>query len=528
MFALTKFAGEMPRVAPRLLPDTHAQVARNCRLVDGQIVPLRTPTFHRSLAAGSVMFYKRGDQWVEWSTIVDVAPAPVAANRLYVTGDGPPKIVINSTTTYNLAVPKPAAPLVATVGAGVIDPATQATFLYVYTYVTSYDEESEPSPLSNEVLRSPGISITLTGFAAPPYARGIDRMRIYRSQTSLSGSTTLYLIQEVALATAPYVDPIEGRPIQEPLPSASYNAPPAGLSGLIPLPNGMMAGFVDKRLYISEPWRPHAWPEKYVLTTDFEIVGLGAFGQSIAVLTKGNPYVVTGLSPDSMAMERLEVNFPCVAKRGIVDLGYTVVYPSPDGLVSISQAGASLVSRTMFAREQWQALRPSSFVASQFDGRYIVSHDTDAAGVRDTMVVDLTGEQPFITHATIQPSFMFFEIGVGVLYYVSGTQVLLWDPFGAPPMQATWRSKPFIQPGATNFGAVRLETGSPAGGGLNDNFSIFADGVLVRSYTTFNKVHRIPGGFKARSWEVEYNGKASIAAMTLAPSPGYLSVGGKV
>ncbi|MGL1400235.1 hypothetical protein ACSTI4_24935, partial [Vibrio parahaemolyticus] len=76
-----------------------------------------------------------------------------------------------------------------------------------------------------------------------------------------------------------------------------YNPPPAGLRGLTAMPNGMMAAFDGKDLYFCEPYLPHAWPASYTLTTDFPIVGLGAFGTSLVVMTTGNLYLVSGTAP---------------------------------------------------------------------------------------------------------------------------------------------------------------------------------------------------------------------------------------
>src|SRR5690606_18334280 len=107
-------------------------------------------------------------------------------------------------------------------------------------------------------------------------------------------------------------------------PSRHWTAPPDALSGLTAMPNGMMAAFVGKDLYFCEPFRPHAWPEIYVLTTDFPIVALGALGTTLWVLTEGYPYRVSGTTPGSMVMDKVEANLPCVNARAVVDLGHAI------------------------------------------------------------------------------------------------------------------------------------------------------------------------------------------------------------
>lgn len=562
MITLSGFIGEIPRVIPRLLPDGAAQVAKNCKLVDGAIVPLRYPSDIRVLASGNVMFYKHGDVWFEYDKIVDVVNAPIAKDRLYITGDGAPKIVTDASIVYDLAVRAPEAPLTASV-TGTPDATTQSTITYAYSYVTAYDEESAPSPLSNEVLRSSGMEVTLTGFVTPTANRNFDRIRIYRSQTSASGTTTLYFIDEVKFPVpTSYVDLPEDTPIQEAITTLYFSPPPDDLKGIIALPNGIMAGFTGNKLYFSEPYKPHSWPESYVLTTSFDIVGLGAFGRSIAIMTKGNPYIATGITPDAMAMELIEVNYPCVNKRGIVDLGYAVAYPSTDGLVVVSNKGAELVTRNLFTRAQWQELNPEAMIAAQFDGRYIVAYSyIDKAGAtqQGTIIIDLTDEQPFVSRVDIYSPYMFFEVGAGKLYVLNGQHAQEWDSLLQPYMQMTWRSKKVILEGGINFGAamvdsdVSVETtsaltpsisigdstfvsGSFAGTVVNGSVvnsasgaefeaTAYADGVAIRTFSDLNSVSRLPGGFLARTWEIEVRGRRQVSSIYLAWSPSELYVG---
>lgn len=530
MLEVGSFSGEIPLIQPRLLPAGNGQVAINCRLSSGGIVPYRQPRQVRAMANSLiVMFYKKDSVWLEWSSIVDVVPAPVAANRLYVTGDGAPKIVIDTNTVLPLAVARPAGGLTAAV-TGAPDPETQTTILYAYTYVTAYDEESEPSPVSNEVLRSPGMDVTLTGFVAPPAGREINRIRIYRSQTSLTGAADLYFITELALPVpASHVDDPETTAIGEPIPSTYFNPPPADLAGIIALPNGMMAAFSGKNLYFSEPWQPHAWPEKYVLTTNYDIVGLGAFGQSIAVMTKGNPYIVSGITPEQMTMDQLEVNYPCLSKRGIVDLGYAVAYPAPDGLVTISSGGAQLASRNLISREQWLRMDPATFHASQYEGRYFAAYDyTDDLGAqqRGIMVIDLSGAQPYIVRLDLDADYLFYEVGAGKLYLLKDGAALEFDPTSQPALMARWRSKRFSHAAPISYGAIFADADAiPNGGPAVIEVDVYADRTLIRTVNTAGQVHRLPGRSTHRDWEIEIRSNMHVLSAMVSRTPSELRGG---
>lgn len=460
MTRIAAFSGEIPRVIPRLLNDNAAQVAQNTKLEDGSLLPIRRARYVYRMPTDCQTIYKNGDEWLGWEGVVRVVPAPVAQNRLYVTGDGKPKVIDNG-VTYDLAVPRPGNALVAALVSGTPDPKLQSTILYTYTWVTELDEESEPAPLSNELLWSPSLDVRLTGFGLPPGGRGIDRMRIYRSQTSESGVTSLYFIHERAASNADFVDVVKDNPINEPLPSTDYNAPPDDLQGITALPNGMMAAFVGKKLYFSEPYKPHAWPEKYVLTCDYQIVGLGVFGTSVAIMTNGCPYVAQGTAPENMTMERLKVNHPCLTARSIVDLGYSVAYASTEGLVTISQAGAAVASAALMTQDQWRQMQPESFVSGQYAGRYMASYafrDAENIERRGIIIFDLTGAQSFLVRGADNASAMFFELGTGVLYLLRNRRdVFEWDAISEPYGEMYWRSKRFVSSTLYNWGAILVE-----------------------------------------------------------------------
>lgn len=399
---------------------------------------------------------------------------------------------------------------------GAIDPKTSETLVYSYTYVSQFDEESAPAPLSNQILWSPGQGIRLSGLAASSQTPRINRKRIYRSQTSATGATDLYLIGEIDNNTGIFDDVPDTTPLQEPIPSLDYDMPPDDLSGLVTMPNGIMAAFVGRTLYFCEPYRPHAWPQKYTLKTDFSIVGLATAGATLVVMTKGCPYIVQGTHPDNMRMERIEVNYPCNAKRSIVDLGYSVAYSTSEGLVQVDQSGARLVTRGLFTQRQWNDLAPSTFICSQHQGRYIISHDDVGTPVkRRCTVIDMTGEMPFVIRTSWRPRCFFFEIGTGRLFFHNSGNVYEFDSQYGPYEQMRWRSQPFLMPSAINLGAILLNVDKVAKS-HRVICHLYADGRKVSSTPEINKIARLPSGYRAVTFEVEIVGNAQVTGIHLA------------
>ncbi|SEH89866.1 hypothetical protein [Paraburkholderia hospita] len=568
---LIGFTGEVPRLIPRLLPDAAAQSAMNARLDSGGLSPYRKLKFAQAIQgipAGEVeTIYRNGETWLAWDKQVYAAPGPVAADRLYVFGDGAPKMIVDG-VTYPLAVPMPtAAPTLSATGAGTGDIFAR---VYVYTFVTAFGEESEPSPASASINWQAGQTITLAGMQAAPAGRNIVSQRIYRSQTSISG-TDLYFIAERAASSANFVDNLPLNSQNEPIPSLNWNAPPDDLTGLISLPNGMMVAFRKKELWFCEPYRPHAWPQAYVLTMDFDIVALGAYGTTIVVATSGQPYIVAGVSPDTMSQEKLELNLPCVNPRGMVDLGYAIAYPSNDGLVVASSAGARVVTDQLMTRDQWLRTAPARFVAGQYYGRYFASYAyaEPNGNVREgSFVIDLTGQDATMHRVAFRADATWYDVQTGQLYVCMGTSIYEFDSLEAENEILVWRSKLFVNPKPTNFGAILVEAdltltpeeeaaiqaaidaaiaynasifdlpsiGGEINGGALDAYAlngdilqrvtaheqrfvavaVYADDKLVATVSKLNEMARLPGGFLAQKWEVEITANGDVSQVTLA------------
>jgi hypothetical protein len=106
---ITRFLGTAPKVAEELLPDTAAQVARNCKLYSGNLRPFRQPVPVGSTYTPSTiktLYALRNPdtsvlEWLSWTTDVDIAiatPSDEDDQRFYYTGDGVPKV-----SNYELA-----------------------------------------------------------------------------------------------------------------------------------------------------------------------------------------------------------------------------------------------------------------------------------------------------------------------------------------------------------------------------------------------------------------------------------------
>ncbi|WP_421849890.1 hypothetical protein [Oricola sp.] len=578
------FIGEQPRIVPRYLDERAAQSAFNTRLDNGALAPWRRSavenTDDAAIAVGWKTLFKHGADWLGWNTVVHAVPGPVAEDRLYYTGDGVPKLR-HSSTDYNLALNPPASALsTAKSGSGSGDIITR---LYTYTWVTGFGEESEPAPASDPIDWQSGETVTLSGFedvSATQPGRNITKQRIYRSQTGQTG-TFFYLIAERTASSADFVDDIAVDGFQEILPSTDYNAPPDGLEGLIELPNGMMAAFNGRKVYFCEPYQPHAWPEKYIITVSHDIMGLGAVGNTVVVMTTGQPSIIQGTSPETMQEVELEQNLPCINKRSIVDLGYAIAYASHEGLVAVDAAGGfSIATRNLFNRRDWESYNPASMVAAQLSGRYFAFYErTLSSGQLDKggMIIDTSGEG-YLIRTDTRASAVCYDLATSDLFYVDPETgyVKQFDANDASRRTLYWKSKRFTLPRPENMAAILVDAESdlseteqsayaaelaaieaannaliaagPIGGAFNAslvnayalngdalemppsqspdsvNVTVYADKEPLHTLTRTNQVVRLPGGKSAREWEVDVSANVQIDRILMATNVDELKV----
>lgn len=571
MIRIAPFYGEIPRIKPRLLPAGFAAVATNVKLEDGELVPLNGLRLANTFGGDRTSIYRHKGEWIGLTYVASFAEGPIASDRLYVMGEGAvrPRMYVDGPDGefLPLRITRPDSRLEAKVVTGDgsketdndrvkdlvtqgdrdnivtedgdqivvstkkliddntdIDPDTQVSIIYTYTYVSEYGEESEPAKASKPVVWSSKHSVVLKNFDRRADDERVHKIRVYRSQTSASGQTDFFFVKEIAPDTKRWVDRPDKFESGEAIASTDYNAPPDELRGLIALPAGMMAAFYQKQLYFCEPYLPHAWPQKYIQTTDVKIVALAAIGSSVVVLTEGSTYIATGSAPETMAMEKMEDSYPCVAARGVVDLGTGIVYPSTDGLVLLTPGGAQLISRKLMTRDQWQALNPESFIAGHFNGRYLASYEVDS--VRKTIIFDLTGEQPFISRTDDAIQAAYHEKATGRLFVLTNDRdVSEFDDPDEDAREMNWRSKRHVLAGYANYACILIEGSDYGSADATDGpltgpeVKVYADGTLIHTETTMNVPMRLPSGFLASTWEVRVQGDKAVAAITLAGSP---------
>ena len=585
------FLGMVPSRDLTLLPDNAAAYSQNTYLYGGAIQGFISPLSVRTLAnanATSVYRVPLGDPldfnnstWIESTDpYTNIIRAPVTQDqykRYYffspstVPSYSPLASIQSSAARLKLGIPTPTQlPGISTIAPVPSSSNTTTTSItnsegetsttsspitetrsYVYTYVSIYGEEGAPSPpslITAQVQSTYVISVT-PPTSAMHSGRQLSRIRIYRTITDAAGFANYYYVTDLPVATTTFQDTLLDSTVSSNniLESNTWTPPPDGLQGCVALANGILAAWTnEKEIWFCEPYRPHAWPAVYSISVDYKIVGLGVLGTSLIIMTEGNPYICTGVTPSSMSLSKIPANEPCLSRSSIVSAPDGVYYASQNGLMQITLGGAKVVTDSLITRQDWAGYSPSNFASARYSSAYI-------AFSKNTNLASSNTDNGFIIDPS-SPNMLFNYIKFGTpvknvvqdeatgnALIISGGKVYNWDaPNSTSQLSYVWRSKLFQFPFKQQFVAAMVffdvpstVTVTPTSATRNtaqpQNFDptkqyfvlrVYADNrlILTREVQTSGEIIQMPSGFKANFWQFEVEGQVAISNIQVATS----------
>lgn len=530
------FRGELPILDARLLPENNAQTALNLNLKRGTLRPHRDTSLADTLPdvinPGNLYRYDVGNEgegfWFSWGAQydIDVVRSPIANDdyaRVYWTGQGAPKMGSLEQLTdgvgpypslwFDIGVPAPSGMPSTTTPSGRDDvPDTALEVFYIVTFVTAFSEEGPGSVPSSKSVRWDDVDgnpdnghLVVTLPSAPGGQTNITRKRLYRVE---SGGQ-YQLVADLPVADGSFTDKVLSQDLGKPLESTEWGGPNPKMRGIVSLPNGVLAGFFENTLAFSVPYLPHAWPVSYQLAFDSPVVAIAVISSGLLVTTTGQPWLVTGHSPEAMGQMELDVNQPCLSKRSMVDMGGYAIYAGYDGLVAAGGSEAQVITSQVMTREQWQALNPETIHGYRYDGMYLGFYDGGSFAFTPG-----TGFEFYDTQASAG----YYDVAEDALYLVQGADIAQWNK--GSPLTYTWRSRLHeFPPGSAGFTCGKLIAYS-----YPVTLSVYADGETVLSQeVTSASMFRIPAGYTlSRDWEIEVQGTSEVASIQIATSPGEL------
>jgi hypothetical protein len=156
-----------------------------------------------------------------------------------------------------------------------------------------------------------------------------------------------------------------------------------------------------------------------------------------------------------MAPTRFDVPLPCTSKRGVVNMGFGVLYPTYGGVALIGpDTGAVLATKSLHDWETWaEACDPSTIVAEFYNNKYFLSHSTGSMIFeRDDQIGGVLVTAPIKFNAA------YYDARYDKFYYATadGGEIYEWNATDQPLLATEWKSKVFINKDYTNIGAARV------------------------------------------------------------------------
>lgn len=591
---LQDFAGMIPARDTTLLPEQNAAYSRNAWLYRGNLQGFRTsPSVHTLSNSSAQSVYRvplgapfdfANSVWMEFTDpFMDVIRAPVVKDsykRYYFFSPNtlpqysPLDDIRANVAKLKLGVPaptqppsvSPTPPLIptsSTTTTTITDPETNVetktetsspplleTRAYVYTWQTIYNEEGPPSPpttITSEVGSS--YTVTLTPPSASDHAnRRLSQVNIYRTVSDATGYAQYYLVATQPYSQTAFADNIEDSALVNGtiLPSTEFTAPPEGLQGCVSLPNGILAAWTnDREVWFCEPYRPHAWPASYTVSVDYKIVGLGVLGTSLIILTEGNPFVASGVTPSAMSLSRVPLFEPCLSRKSIVSGRDGVYYASQNGLISVALGDSQNITSLLLTRQDWSALDPANLCAARYGSAYMAFRkNADFANGDNGFIIDNSLPNTVFNYLRFGAAVknVVQDDMTGTTFIVSGNKVYNWDSQETNEQSPyLWRSKVFQFPYKQQFIAglvyfdkpawVTIPTPSAATRNTSQTQSfdatkqylimrVYADNrlVLVREIQETGEIIQFPSGFKANFWQFEFEGQVVVSNAQIATS----------
>lgn len=398
------------------------------------------------------------------------------------------------------------------------------TRAYCYTVKNVWGEESAPSPpalISPTYLQVVQVQLTIpsfTGYAAQGV--GSAGIEIYRT----FGSSPDYVSVEPTFVSGTTWADNEHAPsgVGQLLRSASWEEPPINLdvaAGVHLTPNGWFVASKANTLYMSEPYRPHAWPYSITFPKDIRSICVGA--QGVVVTTAEGTYLVLGSHPASANQMKLPIPVGGTTYIGMANVEGAVVSTTNDGLMHVNGSQASLeVGQKLFTRDDWRNRYGASLAnlrLTYFDGKLLGT----LGGV------DSTGYYGFVYRIDeAGGAFSRLDVPINtvalypsgdVLYYTNpvdggspgGRKVYSWGT--GSPLTMTWNSKQYTFQQPEPMGVFYIRCSGPL------TVHVARDGVLVKTTSvTATGYYRLPATGPGLRWEVALVGTSEVYEFVMA------------
>lgn len=438
---ITEFGGLIPKVASKSLPRGKAVIAENLDLYGNHLRPIRLPKDtgeHLLTACGEVFtgkpasVHRAGSVYVAWDkktfTAVDWTRKLGDTTFLFVQ-DG---LLYRQSAERILAKQCP-------IRVGICRPKdakietsieTQAgcekteikplcvpysgcdnvehppvPVAYLFTYMNACGEESAPSKPSEvlDIQWGDAVKVVVTDNQVPDNA--VSR-RWYRAVTDNEGVSHWLMVGETPINQTAFYDMNCPCDFSCELSTMTHDCPPDCLEGVAQSGLNVTIVWSNSHFWVSEHNFPHAYDLNNEYRLRYRIQGMyeitprleNSRHYSIIAITDGLHYAITADEPTAINVSEIQQRYKCYDNTA-VHAESEILYSSPQGLVSISFAGETLLTGQLMTEHEWQDFDPRYLRLTYHDDR--IYGFTKKGGFIMQVGSDKRREGEFVTHNVI-------------------------------------------------------------------------------------------------------------------------------
>ena len=234
-----------------------------------------------------------------------------------------------------------------------------------------------------------------------------------------------------------------------------FDAPDESMQGLTLAQNNLLAGFFDNQVCFAEPNKPWAWPIKYRVTFEHDIVALSSAGGFLLVLTDTFVYRVSGNDPNTLSIVKIDKAYPCLSKRSVVNMGYGILFATYGGLALwSSRTGLALATQAVHDWDTWEEeVDPATIVGTFYNDKYFGAHSTGSFLFEASEKIG-----GYYTTAGHVFNSVWLDTSVNALYTSSDSlgNVTQWGDPNSPIRPLEWKSQTIVTKDYLNIGAARI------------------------------------------------------------------------
>lgn len=274
------------------------------------------------------------------------------------------------------------------------------TTIFVVTWVSDRGEESAPSQGSRRYGYEDGAAINSWDLALPPSIRDPVEARVYMEyegslvllhRLMLFSINTTFISDLGGYFIYRFTRDIDGDPllidpdrlddplIKQPLKTLNAVDAPTTLHNIVSSVGALMFGVSGDRrtVHVSDVGNPLSYPRELLQRHRVELI-MPSYNQ-IVVLTDGHPSVILGTDPYNVYQIDIPFDEALVSRRGAVDMGHGVAYPSANGICFIAGQSAEIMTQDnrldggiqIINPKDWGPYDTSNYVAGRYQGLYV-------------------------------------------------------------------------------------------------------------------------------------------------------------